>query len=141
VRHDGEIGALGSIPPAMRALMREHRTDTRLSMTGSGTSANNADEVPLERAGRDATAEHPGIPASPPGSLHPAPTTVLSRAWRWGRRTVEDRHGVSPLAWSSLQNLRYQGPEQRSRKLPKPLSRVQHDYGESRRANCTLTRA
>jgi hypothetical protein len=26
-------------------------------------------------------------------------------------------------------NLRYQGPEQRSRKLPKSLSRVQHGYG------------
>ncbi len=33
------------------------------------------------------------------------------------------------VSWSSLQNLRYQGPEQRSRKLPKSLSRIQHDYG------------
>ena len=36
-------------------------------------------------------------------------------------------------------NLRYQGPEQRSRKLPKSLSRVQPGYGTARRATTHAT--
>jgi hypothetical protein len=95
---------------------------------------------------------HDGEVGAATRSKYAEPTSVVFRARRRGRRTVEDRHGVSPLAeeasspygatnrggrpaepgvsWSSLQNLRYQGPEQRSRKLPKPLSRIQHDYGD-----------
>ena len=31
--------------------------------------------------------------------------------------------------------MRYQGPEQRSRRLPESLSRVQHGYGSTRRVS------
>src|SRR5208283_3492231 len=52
------------------------------------------------------------------------------RATDRGRPSCPNRasHG------QNLLNLRYQGPEQRSRKLPKALSRVQHSYGTTRRA-------
>lgn len=128
VRNDGEIGALGSIQPATRALMHRRRTDTRLSITASGISANSADGALTIRTRRPFAVSM----LNPPSSF--------SGHGGGGRRTVEDRHGVSPLAeeasspygatnrgvvlpnQASLgavwQNLRYQGPEQRSRKLP-----------------------
>jgi hypothetical protein len=64
VRHDGEIGAFGSSPPAMRVLMREHRTDTRLSMTASGISASNADGVLTIGTRRPLAVSTPNPPSS-----------------------------------------------------------------------------
>jgi len=49
---------------------------------------------------------------------------------------VRPEPGVS---WINLPNRRYQGPEQRSRKLPKSISRVQHGYGTTRRTTTHAT--
>ena len=97
-------------------------------------------------------AEHRGIPAHRQAHCTRCPPPSFPGHDDGGRRKVEDRHGVSSLAeeasspygainrgvvlpepgvsWSSLQNMRYQGPEQRSRNLPNSLSRIQHDYGD-----------
>src|ERR1022692_154616 len=57
----------------------------------------------------------------------PQTAVVTLKAWRNSRY----RHrSVIKVSWIKLPSQRYRGPEQRSRRLPKSLSRVQHGYGE-----------
>src|ERR1017187_410931 len=58
---------------------------------------------------------------------HRSPTR---RRTRGGRQPVGGRPVESGVSWIKLPSQHYRGPEQRSRRLPKSLSRVQHGYGE-----------
>ena len=52
------------------------------------------------------------------------------------RAAIRPEPGVS---WINLLSQHYRSPEQRSRRLPKLLSRTQHGYGTDRRVTMTLT--
>ena len=52
------------------------------------------------------------------------------------RAVILPEPGVS---WINLPSQHYRGPEQRSRRLPKSLSRIQHGYGTERRVEMSLT--
>jgi hypothetical protein len=149
VRHDGEIGALGFSPLAMRILMGEHRTDTTHSMTARGISVNSADRVLTISTRRPFAVSMPNPAPSFSGHGDGAgelPRTVTAFLLQLRRRRVRgDKPRGRPARTRRLWEQSAKPALPRSgATLPEAAQVAKQSPARlrgSRRANCTLTRA